>query len=110
MKVLWTATVLSFVISPTALFSQQWALEADLELASHYEWRGLQLDPGLNAQHAVYGSLAWRDLMLTVGIWSLTDLSSEGPVGLPERWAFETNPWIEASFGGDRGQLGEQRT
>ena len=105
MKVLWTATVLSFVISPTALFSQQWALEVDLELASHYEWRGLQLDPGLNAQHAVYGSLAWRDLMLTVGIWSLTDLSSEGPVGLPERWAFETNPWIEASFGGDRGQL-----
>ena len=66
---------------------------------------GAAVGSGLNAQHAVYGSLAWRDLMLTVGIWSLTDLSSEGPVGLPERWAFETNPWIEASFGGDRGQL-----
>ena len=105
MRRCWTFTVLSVVISPAALCSQQWALETDLELASHYEWRGLQSDPGLNVQHAVYGSLAWRDLMLTAGIWSLTDLSSGEPVGLPERWAFETNPWIEASFGGDRGQL-----
>ncbi len=87
------------------MLAQEWALEADIELASHYEWRGLQLDPGHNIQHAVYGSLAWRDLMLTVGIWSLTDLSSEATVGLPERWAFETSPWIEASFGGNRGQL-----
>ena len=105
MRRYWTVTVLSFVFSPTTLFSQEWALEADLGLASHYEWRGLQLDPGLNVQHAVYGSLAWHDLMLTAGIWSLTDLSSEGSVGLSERWAFETNPWIEASFGGDRSQL-----
>ena len=85
MRRYWTVTVLSFVFSPTTLFSQEWALEADLGLASHYEWRGLQLDPGLNVQHAVYGSLAWHDLMLTAGIWSLTDLSSEGSVGLSER-------------------------
>ncbi len=50
MKLYWSAAALSFVFSPTALFSQQWALEADIELASHYEWRGLQLDPGLNVQ------------------------------------------------------------
>ena len=105
MRRYWTVTAPYFFLSPTALFSQQWAMEVDLRLASHYEWRGLQLDPGLNYQHAVYGSLSWRDLMVTGGIWSLTDLSSEGSVGLSERWAFETSPWIEASLGGDRGQL-----
>ncbi len=102
---LWTLTLLQVVISPVALFAQEWALEADIELASHYEWRGLQLDPGRNLQHAVYGSLAWRELTLTAGVWSLTDLSSEPAVGVPERWAFETSPWIEASFGGNRGHL-----
>ena len=100
-----TLTFLSIFVSPIALFAQEWALDADLELASHYEWRGLQLDPGRNIQHAVYGSLAWCDLILTAGIWSLTDLSSEPAVGLPERWAFETSPWIEASFGGSGGQV-----
>ena len=99
-----TLTFLSVVISPITLFAQEWALEADIELASHYEWRGLQLDPGFNTQYAVYWSLAWDDLMLTAGVWSLTDLSSEAE-GLPERWAFETSPWIEASFGGNSGQV-----
>ncbi len=107
---MWSSRFLGFhilwiVVSPNASFAQEWALEADIELASHYEWRGLQLDPGLNVQHAVYGSLAWRDLMLTAGVWSLTDLSSEAAVGLPGRWASETSPWIEASFGGNRGQV-----
>ena len=101
----WILAFLWAVISPFTLFAQEWALEADVELASHYEWRGLQLDPGRNVQHAVYGSLAWRDLFLTAGVWSLTDLSSEATVGLPERWAFETNPWIEASLGGNAGQV-----
>ncbi len=53
-------TFLSILISPITLSGQEWTLEVDIELASHYEWRGLQLDPGLNVQHAVYGSLAWR--------------------------------------------------
>jgi hypothetical protein len=101
----WVLAFLWAVISPIALFAQDWALEADVELASKYEWRGLQLNPGLNVQYAVYGSLAWSDLMLTAGVWSLTDLSSEATVGLPVRWAFETNPWIEASFGGNGGQV-----
>ena len=105
MRRIWTFTVLSVVFSPIALFAQEWALDTDIELASHYEWRGLQLDPGRNVQHAVYGSLAWRDLILTAGVWSLTDLSPEAAVGLPERWAFETSPWFEASFGGNGGQL-----
>lgn len=105
MRRFWILTLLSVVTLPCTLFAQEWALEADIELASRYEWRGLQLDPGLNAQHAVYGSLAWRDLMLTAGLWSITDLSSEAAVGLPERWAFETNPWFEASLGGIGGQL-----
>ncbi len=105
MRRFWTVTLLQVVISPVTLFAQEWALEADIELASHYEWRGLKLDPGRNIQHAVYGSLAWRDLMLTAGVWSLTDLSSEAAVGLPDRWAFETSPWIEASFGGNRGHV-----
>ncbi|MCH7891308.1 MAG: hypothetical protein IH921_07385 [Gemmatimonadetes bacterium] len=87
-----------------ALLAQEWTLEADIELASKYEWRGLQLDPGFNTQYAAYGSLAWDDLMLTAGVWSLTDLSSEAE-GLPERWAFETSPWIEASVGGNRGEV-----
>ncbi len=91
-------------IPPIALLAQEWKLEADIELASKYEWRGLQLDPGFNTQYAVYGSLAWSDLMLTAGVWSLTDLSSEAE-GLPERWAFETSPWIEASVGGNRGEV-----
>ena len=104
MRRFWAFTCLSVVTSPTILVAQKWALEADIELASHYEWRGFQLDPGLNLQQAVYGSLAWRDLMLTAGVWSLTDLSSE-PEGLPERWAFETSPWLEASFGGNGGQV-----
>ena len=98
MRSYWTVTVLSFAFSPTALFSQQWALETDIGLASHYEWRGLQLDPGLNVQQAVYGSVAWRDLMLTAGIWSLTDLSSEGSVGLPERWGFRDEPMDRGLF------------
>ena len=72
-----TLTFVAFVISPITSFAQEWALEADVELVSHYEWRGLQLDPGFNSQHSVYGSLAWRDLILTTGVWSLTDLSSE---------------------------------
>ncbi len=50
MRRFWTLTFLSVVISPITLFAQEWALEADIELASHYEWRGLQLDPGLNVQ------------------------------------------------------------
>ena len=104
MRRFWAFTCLSVVTSPTALVAQEWALDADIELASHYEWRGFQLDPGLNLQQAVYGSPAWRDLMLTAGVWSLTDLSSE-PEGLPERWAFETSPWLEASFGGNGGQV-----
>ena len=101
----WAIAFLPILISPSALFAQDWALEADVELVRHYEWRGLQLDPGRNVQHAVYGSLAWRDLMLTAGVWSLTDLSSETAVGVPERWAFETSPWIEASYGGNSGQV-----
>ena len=104
MRRFWTLTLLSVVTSPIALFAQDWTLEADVELVSHYEWRGLQLDPGFNTQYAVYGSLAWDDLILTTGVWSLTDLSSEVE-GLPERWAFETSPWIEASFGGNRGEV-----
>lgn len=100
-----TLIILAIVTSPVTLFAQEWALEADIELASKYEWRGLQLDPGLNAQYAVYGSLAWRDLMLTAGVWSITDLSSEAAVGLPERWAFEASPWFEASFGGSGGRV-----
>ncbi len=91
-------------IPPIPLFAQEWTLGADIALASKYEWRGLQLDPGLNTQYAGYGSLAWDDLMLTAGIWSLTDLSSEAD-GLPERWGFETSPWIEASFGGNQGEV-----
>jgi len=87
-----------------ALLAQEWTLETDIELASKYEWRGLQLGPGFNTQYAAYGSVAWDDLMLTAGVWSLTDLSS-GAEGLPERWAFETSPWIEASVGGPRGQV-----
>ncbi len=98
------SVVLSGGIQPTALFAQEWTLEADVELATKYEWRGLQLDPGFNIQYAVYGSFAWEDLMLTAGVWSLTDLSSEAE-GLPKRWAFETSPWIEASFGGNRGEV-----
>ena len=105
MRCLWAFSWLSVVTSPTPVLAQEWALEADIELASHYEWRGLQSDPGSNLQHAVYGSLAWRALLLTAGVWSLTDLSSESTVGLPERWAFETSPWIEASLGGNRGQV-----
>jgi hypothetical protein len=54
----WALTFFSIVVLPVALFAQDWALEADIELASHYEWRGLQLDPARNIQHAVYGSLA----------------------------------------------------
>ena len=104
MRRFWTLTLLSVVTSPIALFAQNWTLESDIELATKYEWQGLQLDPGFNAQYAVYGSLAWDDLMLTAGVWSLTDLSSEVE-GLPERWAFETSPWIEASFGGNRGEV-----
>ena len=100
-----TLTFVAITILPTTLFAQEWALEADVELVSHYEWRGLQLDPGVNSQHSVYGSLAWSDLILTAGVWSLTDLSSKAAVGLPERWAFETSPWIEASLGGNRGYL-----
>ena len=87
-----------------ALLAQEWTLETDIELASKYEWRGLQLGPGFNTQYAAYGSVAWDDLMLTAGVWSLTDLSS-GAEGLPERWTFETSPWIEASVGGPRGQV-----
>lgn len=107
---MWSSRFLGFhilwiVVSPNASFAQEWALEADIELASHYEWRGLQLDPGRTLQHALYGSLAWRELMLTAGVWSLTDLSSEPAVGVPQRWAFETSPWLEASFGGNRGNL-----
>ena len=98
-------TWLTLLLSPTTLIAQEWALEADVEIVSHYEWRGLQLDPGFNTQHSVYGSLAWRDLIVTAGVWSLTDLSSEPAVGLPERWAFETNPWIETSVGGNRGHV-----
>ena len=77
MRRFWTLTLLSVVTSPIALFAQDWTLEADIELANKYEWRGLQLDPGFNTQYAVYGSLAWDDLILTTGVWSLTDLSSE---------------------------------
>jgi hypothetical protein len=95
---------LSAGISPLALSAQDWTLEADIVLASKYEWRGLQLDPGLNTQYAAYGSLAWDDLMLTTGVWSITDLSSDAE-GLPERWAFETSPWIEVSVGGNRGEV-----
>jgi hypothetical protein len=95
---------LSVGISPLPLLAQEWTLEADIELASKYEWRGLQLDPGWNTQYAAYGSLAWDDFMVTAGVWSLTDLSSE-TYGLPERWAFETSPWIEASVGGNRGEV-----
>ncbi len=105
MRRIWTFTVLSVATSPIVLFAQEWALDADIQLASKYEWRGLQLDPGLNVQQAVYGSVAWRALILTAGVWSLTDLSSEAAVGLPERWAFETSPWFEASFGGHGGQV-----
>ena len=105
MKIFWALPFLSVVISPIASLAQDWALEADLELASRYEWRGLQLDPGHNVQHAVYGSLAWRGLMLTAGVWSVTDLSSDADAGLLERWAFETSPWVEASFGGNGGQV-----
>ena len=104
MRRFWAFTCLSVVTSPTALFAQEWTIETDIELASKYEWRGLQLDPGFNTQYAAYGSLAWDDLMLTAGVWSLTDLLSE-PEGLSERWAFETSPWIEASFGGNRGEV-----
>ena len=105
MRRFWALAFLSVVTSPIALVAQEWALEADIVLASKYEWRGLQLDPGLNAQHAVYGSLAWRDLMMTAGVWSVTDLSPDAAVGLPERWAFETSPWVEASFGGSGGRV-----
>ena len=95
---------LSAGISPFALSAQEWTLEADVELASKYEWRGLQLDPGLNTQYAAYGSVAWDDVMVTAGVWSITDLSSDAE-SLPERWAFETSPWIEASVGGHRGEV-----
>ena len=105
MKRLGAFTSLAVLLLPMALFAQEWTLEADIEIVRHYEWRGLQLDPGFNVQHSVYGSLAWQDLILTAGIWSLTDLSSEPAAGLPERWAFETNPWVEASVGGNRGHV-----
>jgi hypothetical protein len=84
------------------LSAQTWTFEADVELARRYEWRGLQLDPGFNTQYSTYGSLAWDDVILTAGVWSVTDLSSEAE-GLPERWTSETTPWIEASLGGNRG-------
>ena len=45
MRRFWTFSLLSIVISPIALFAQEWALEADIELASHYEWRGSQITP-----------------------------------------------------------------
>lgn len=105
MRRFWGLPALAMVASPNALLAQEWALEADIGFASHYEWRGLQLDPDLNLQHAVYGSLAWSDLMLTAGVWSLTDLSFDPAIGIPSRWAFEANPWIEASLGGNRGQV-----
>ena len=104
MRRFWTCTCLLIVFSPIALFAQDWALEADIVLASKYEWRGLQLDPGLNTQYAAYGSVAWDDVMVTAGVWSITDLSSDAE-SLPERWAFETSPWIEASVGGHRGEV-----
>ena len=101
----WAVKVLALLLFPGPLLSQQWALESDLVLASRYEWRGLQLDPGLNAQYALYGSAAWRQLIVTAGLWSLTDLSSEEAVGLPHRWAPETSPWIEAAIGGRWSQV-----
>ena len=58
MRRFWTFSLLSIIISPIALFAQEWALDADIELAGHYEWQGLQLDPGRTIQHAVYGSRA----------------------------------------------------
>ena len=62
------------------------------------------MDPRFNTQYAAYGSVAWDDVMVTAGVWSITDLSSDAE-SLPERWAFETSPWIEASVGGHRGEV-----
>lgn len=105
MRRLSTCVALAGILAPAPSSTQEWTLEADVAVHTAYEWRGLQIDPGLNAQYSAYGSIAWDRLMVTAGVWSLTDLSSQASVGLGERWGFETSPWIEASFGGDRSQL-----
>ena len=104
MKDFWALALVSIVLWPAVLYAQDWTLEADVDFARRYEWRGLQLDPGFNVQYSAYGSLGWDEVTLTAGVWSLTDLSSEAK-GLQERWAFETAPWIEASVGGNRGEV-----
>ena len=96
---------LAALVCPTPLLSQHWTLDSDVVLATRYEWRGLPLDPGLNTQYSLYGSVAWSDLTVTAGVWSLTDLSSEEGIGLPYRWASETSPWIEAAVGGPSRQF-----
>jgi hypothetical protein len=104
MRHLRTLIVLCFGLWPTALFSQEWKAEADLVLASAYEWRGLRLDSGSTFQFAAYGSLTWGALTVSGGAWSLTGLSSDSNAGLPNPWGAETTPWIEAALGGDRRQ------
>ena len=93
------------IFSPVAAHSQEWKLEADLVLASAYEWRGLRLDPGANLQYSGYGSVAWDRFQVTAGAWSVTDLSSGSSMGLPQRWGSETSPWIEAATGSVRSRL-----
>jgi hypothetical protein len=105
MRLLSTCVAIVSILVPAPSASQDWTLEADVAVHTAYEWRGLQFDPGLNAQYAAYGSLAWNSVMVTAGVWSLADLSSQESVGLPERWGFETSPWIEATVGGDRSRL-----
>ena len=92
-------------LAPALLSAQQWTLEGDVALRSRYEWRGLALDPGHNLQYSAYASVAWDAASVTFGVWSLADLSTNPSAGLPERWGFETSPWLDATLGDDRRQL-----
>ena len=88
-----------------SLSAQELRLEGDMAMRSRYEWRGLALDPGYNLQYSAYASVGWGRASLTLGAWSLADLSTDPSTGLPERWGFETSPWLEATLGDDRRQL-----
>ena len=92
-------------LAPALLSAQQWTLEGDVALRSRYEWRGLALDPGHNLKYSAYASVAWDAASVTFGVWSLADLSTNPSAGLPERWGFETSPWLDATLGDDRRQL-----
>jgi hypothetical protein len=105
MRLLGFLSALCILAGPAPLQPQDWTVEGDLVLASSYEWRGLRLDPGANLQYSAYASVAWERVQLTAGAWSIADLSSGSPLGLPQRWGSEISPWVEAGFGGARNRI-----